>query len=229
MQRPSVLWTALDADHDGTLSAAEIAAAPKALRTLDKNQDGNLTMDELRPAGRGGEGRGDGGGRGEGGERREGGEGAPVDNTEETVKTLMAFDANGDGKLQKSELPERMQGIFERGDTNHDGVLTVEEIRTMARAQASQQQARNGMGGRGGEGRGVEGRGGEGRGNPAQMMRMMDPIFAALDTNQDGVLTSDEIDNAPKSLLILDKNHDGVITQEEARPAFGQGRGPGRG
>ncbi len=229
MQRPSVLWTALDADHDGTLSAAELAAAPKALRTLDKNQDGNLTMDELRPAGRGGEGRGDGGGRGEGGERREGGEGAPVDNTEETVKTLMAFDANGDGKLQKSELPERMQGIFERGDTNHDGVLTVEEIRTMARAQASQQQARNGMGGRGGEGRGVEGRGGEGRGNPAQMMRMMDPIFAALDTNQDGVLTSDEIDNAPKSLLILDKNHDGVITQEEARPAFGQGRGPGRG
>ena len=32
---------------------------------------------------------------------------------EETVKSLMAFDANGDGKLQKSEVPERMQGIFE--------------------------------------------------------------------------------------------------------------------
>jgi hypothetical protein len=52
---------ALDANHDGTIDAAEIANAPAALKKLDKNGDGKLTMDELRPPGggpRGGEGGG---------------------------------------------------------------------------------------------------------------------------------------------------------------------------
>ena len=51
------------------------------------------------------------------------------------VKNLMAYDKNGDGKLSKDELPERMQGMLERGDTNKDGFLTPDEIRTMAQAQ----------------------------------------------------------------------------------------------
>jgi len=41
---------ALDADHDGIVSAREILNAPAALRTLDKNGDGYLTEDELLPA-----------------------------------------------------------------------------------------------------------------------------------------------------------------------------------
>jgi hypothetical protein len=40
---------ALDADHDGLISAAEIANAPAALATLDKNRDGLLTAAELLP------------------------------------------------------------------------------------------------------------------------------------------------------------------------------------
>lgn len=39
----------LDANHDGVLDATEIANASKALLTLDKNGDGKLTQDELRP------------------------------------------------------------------------------------------------------------------------------------------------------------------------------------
>ena len=42
---------AIDKDHDGTLSAAEIADAPKSLLTLDKDGDGILSQEELRPAG----------------------------------------------------------------------------------------------------------------------------------------------------------------------------------
>ncbi len=40
---------ALDKDRDGELSRDEIADAPKALKTLDKNGDGILSHEELRP------------------------------------------------------------------------------------------------------------------------------------------------------------------------------------
>jgi len=47
---------ALDANHDGEIDANEISNAPAALRKLDKNGDGKLTRDELRPANRNGGG-----------------------------------------------------------------------------------------------------------------------------------------------------------------------------
>lgn len=40
---------ALDQNKDGVISAEEIAAAPKVLRALDKNGDGKLGTNELRP------------------------------------------------------------------------------------------------------------------------------------------------------------------------------------
>jgi hypothetical protein len=40
---------ALDANHDGVIDASEIANASAALKKLDKNGDGKLTPDELRP------------------------------------------------------------------------------------------------------------------------------------------------------------------------------------
>lgn len=48
-RRQPPLIAALDADHNGTLEAAEIANATAALRTLDKNNDGELTREEIRP------------------------------------------------------------------------------------------------------------------------------------------------------------------------------------
>jgi hypothetical protein len=53
---PPPIIAALDANHDGVIDETEIANASTALKTLDKNGDGKLTMDELRPprpAGRG--------------------------------------------------------------------------------------------------------------------------------------------------------------------------------
>jgi hypothetical protein len=49
---------ALDTNHDGEIDASEINNAPAALRKLDKNGDGKLTRDELRPANRNGGGGG---------------------------------------------------------------------------------------------------------------------------------------------------------------------------
>ena len=46
--RPPII-AALDLNHDGIISADEIAKAPESLKRLDKNGDGQLTPDELRP------------------------------------------------------------------------------------------------------------------------------------------------------------------------------------
>ncbi len=46
---PSPLMMALDVNHDGIIDSNEIANASAELKTLDKNGDGQLTPDELRP------------------------------------------------------------------------------------------------------------------------------------------------------------------------------------
>jgi hypothetical protein len=79
------VMTALDSDGNGEISPEEIKGAVAALKKLDKNKDGKLTEDELRPnfggrggasgqrPSRGGESRGgqrpSGGGEGRGGQR----------------------------------------------------------------------------------------------------------------------------------------------------------------
>ncbi len=189
---------ALDTNSDGTISQDEIANAPKALRKLDKNGDGKLTEDEVRPNF----------------ERRE--SGGSANSTDNIVSSLLEFDANKDGKLSKGEVPERMQGIFARGDSNKDGLLTKEELQKMAAAQAA---ASN-------EGNGERGEREGGRGGSGGMMRFM-PLLAALDANSDGVIAADEITNASAALQTLDKNSDGKLTEDELRPRGGRGRGFG--
>lgn len=202
------IFQTLDADHDNMLSAAEISNAAAVLRQLDRNGDGKVTVDEF-PAGRGGPG---GRGRGRGGSGV--GDEAPAAPTspDELAAMLMAFDKNKDGKLTKSEVPERLQGVFARADENKDGVLTADEIKKAAAAQPQPTAA--GRGERGGEG------GREGRGGPPRR----DALFAALDLDGDGVLSAEEIAAAPASLKKLDTNGDGSLTLEEV---FAGGRGRG--
>ncbi len=46
---PPPVIAVLDVNRDGVLDAGEIANASAALLTLDKNGDGQLTQEELRP------------------------------------------------------------------------------------------------------------------------------------------------------------------------------------
>jgi hypothetical protein len=63
-QRPvHPVVAALDTNKDGVIDEQEIAAAPTALKSLDKNSDGKLTRDETAPPRR--EGRGPRGERGQ--------------------------------------------------------------------------------------------------------------------------------------------------------------------
>lgn len=54
------------------------------------------------------------------------------------------------------------------------------------------------------------------------------PLMEALDTNHDGILSADEIKNAPAALRKLDRNHDGKLTPDELRPARGPDGQPPR-
>lgn len=174
-QRPRLVFQALDLDHDGILSAAEIQSAPASLRTLDRNGDGEIAPDELEP--------------------RRSDAGATPD---QLVQQLMQFDKNGDGILTPDELPERMQPLFTRGDDNHDGKLTADEIRNMAARTGTPNGPRQGPGRAGG------------------MMRL-DPVLNALDADHDGTLSAAEIAAASKNLLTLDANHDGILSADETR------------
>ena len=59
---------------------------------------------------------------------------------------MMAFDKNGDGKLAKDELPERMQSLMDRADANKDGFVDRAEL-----TQYATQQMRRAPGGGGPE------------------------------------------------------------------------------
>ena len=133
----SPLFAALDKDKDGKLSRVELEQAVAALKKLDTDRDGYLSPSECAP--RGGHGHGHGGAS------------DPQAEATETVNTLMGFDKNDDGSLTKEELPERMQNVIARADTNGGEIASKNELMAMALKEAT--PVSQGRGRRGGRGR----------------------------------------------------------------------------
>lgn len=51
---------------------------------------------------------------------------------DDLVSRVLAFDTSGQGRITKADLPERMQGLIEQGDANHDQVLDRDELKNLA-------------------------------------------------------------------------------------------------
>ena len=117
--RPNVMQTdpvlsALDKDHNGEISADELAAAPTALLKLDKNQDGKLSEDEVTAGSGGRDGQA-------GGQRRRRGPGIM-----RMMKALSALDADESGTIEEAEIKNAAVAL-RKLDENRDGKLTEEE------------------------------------------------------------------------------------------------------
>ena len=65
---------------------------------------------------------------------------------------------------------------------------------------------------------------GQGRGGQQGMMQSL-PVMSALDADQDGKISKEEIANASEALLTLDKDGNGILESAEMRPVGGFGRG----
>jgi Ca2+-binding EF-hand superfamily protein len=84
-------------------------------------------------------------------------------------------------------------------------VLTVSGTLCFAQPPEGGRGGRGGFGGRGGGGLGMFGRG-------------VNPLMAALDKDNDGELSVEEIQQAVAAIKALDKDNDGKISAEELRP-----------
>jgi Ca2+-binding EF-hand superfamily protein len=167
---------ALDADHDGVIAPEEIINAPSLLLAVDKNHDGKLDAEE-------------------------GGWHSPYRTVADMVQSLMKYDRNLDGKLQRGELPRVLRGQFDRYDSNRDGVLAGDEIRNFAAGMMPKPP----------DGKVVK---------RARLTFMRtDRVLAALDLNHDGEISASEIRNAEASLKTLDRDYDGYLRLDEVVPS----------
>ncbi|HZC37680.1 MAG TPA: EF-hand domain-containing protein [Sphingomicrobium sp.] len=110
---------ALDANHDGVVTKAELQAAQThafqqrlqaEFRQLDTNHDGQLSFQEFAAAAH------------------------PNVTADQIVQKL---DTNHDGKLSADEFRAPQLSTFAKLDANHDGVVTPAEVQAYARAHGS--------------------------------------------------------------------------------------------
>jgi Ca2+-binding EF-hand superfamily protein len=121
-QPPSVpiLFAALDADENGEISTAEIAAAAEALIEIDANGDGKITIDEVLPP------------------KKEHNPYAPKP-PRRPPPFIESLDVDQDGKLSAEELKNATASLLQL-DANGDGELTGNEMSAPPAADDSAQQ-----------------------------------------------------------------------------------------
>jgi len=215
-ERPAdPIGKALDSDGNQIISAAELANAPVALLTLDKDKDGKLSKAEC------------GHKRREQGKREGGG------------NRLLMLDKDKDGKISKAEGGEKLGKRFAAMDKNSDGFIDKHEMKAMRDSRKGQGDRKpkgnpedgvrpqgdkpkgDGTGKRQGHGQGT-GEGQRGRGGEMRRRGGGSAFMRALDTDHNGELSAAEITASTASLTKLDKNKDGQLTKEEIMPARGR-------
>lgn len=133
------LLKAIDTDADGVISMTEMNHAPESLLSLDKDGDGKLSNDELRPPKHHGDGpkdvpKGDKGDKPEKADKPDAEKGdktaAEKDNAKDgdTEKKPRRDKGPGDGPKGSTAEDEHRSALVDAIDSNHDGRIGAEEI-----------------------------------------------------------------------------------------------------
>ena len=163
MMKMMPVLDALDADDDGVLSASEIEDATAALKTLDKNGDGKLTSEEMRPnfAASGGppggfgrpggfgppQGRGPGSAqagrtRASQGDDDDDDKEGDDDDEEEDEDDDDEDEDEDEAKLSTDELTRGLRALVMQADVNRDGFVTGNELVAMLRREGGSERPR---------------------------------------------------------------------------------------
>lgn len=132
---------------------------------------------------------------------------------------IQALDKDEDGTLSKWEIKKAAKALAKL-DEDDDGALSAEELRP-PRPDGDDERRRPRRGKKDKEEDGQDGppQGGQ-QGPPPS------PILEAIDTDKDGSISAEEMENAPKALAALDTDEDGEIDLRDLappRPDGGQG------
>ncbi len=158
---------ALDRDGDGAVSLEEFQVPKQLANRLDTNKDGAISKEEADP--------------------NAGLAGGSGDTDKDIASFLERFDKNKDGKVGSDEYTGPKQ-IFDRVDTDQDGMLSRDEIAKFMQAAAK----------RGGTTGAAD-------------------FVQRFDKNGDGKVTKEEFAGPETTFLRLDANGDGAITPADAK------------
>jgi Ca2+-binding EF-hand superfamily protein len=155
------LLIAMDTDHDGIVTKIEMNKAMAALRKVHKDNKGNMVVpdkaatDPNAAAAAGAD-------AGLGQDQAGAGAAAGVDqrNDNEAMARFMQYDTNHDGVLSPNEVPPQGRAMLREADLNRDGVIDAKELQVFSRKMGERMKAfsaganPNGAGGVQGNGRG---------------------------------------------------------------------------
>src|SRR5262245_24843060 len=212
---PREIFKRIDANNDGKLTKDELPGPIREnFARLDANGDGSVSPEEFAQ-GAGPTGR-------PFGKRPPTPPTSPEQAQRQTFESLFdRTDSNSDGKLTKDEIPEERQGmraVLERsGGTSIDKEQFVRGMMAMMAQSGGQPPRPDGAARRSDGAPGAPGAPPPGGG-----------LFATLDTDRNGELSTAEIVAAGTTLLKLDRNNDGKLTPDEVFGGPPDGGPPGR-
>jgi Ca2+-binding EF-hand superfamily protein len=154
------LLIAMDTDHDGIVTKIEMNKAMAALRKVHKDNKGNMVVpdkaatDPNAAAAAGAD-------AGLAQDQAGAGAAAGVDqrNDNEAMARFMQMDTNHDGVLSPNEVPRQSWAMLREADTNRDGLIDAKELQAFSRRMGERMKAfsaganPNGAGGVQGNGR----------------------------------------------------------------------------
>lgn len=125
------------------------------------------------------------------------------------------LDADGDGRIALTDVPEHKRAHVAAADTNHDGFITRDEMHAMKQAKFAQMKAEADTNHDGTV---------SDEEHKAARVKFAEKRFLKHDTNGDRALTSDEV-SAKKWERVkkADANGDGRVTSEEFATAASNG------